>query len=253
MLFQGRPFGFVGGSGSKRRIRPGALRAQLRGDPPPAGRRGRRLLRVGSGRPDRHDGQAGHRGDPDVPEHRGDHREPAPRDPELLAGACAGVQPVALRVAGASITNTGSSPPRSSLWWIPTARSRRSTFALERARRRSRCCPGRPRGGVRRPIRVYDPFWARVRRPGLLVTYHLGNSGYMEHYSADWGENPDPDGIPAWQPIGRGARPCQRARRQGGPVGVPVDHALPGPADHGHACHPDLPQPVRTFPQASRS
>lgn len=34
VLFEGRPFGFVGGSGSKRRIRPGALRAQLRGDTP---------------------------------------------------------------------------------------------------------------------------------------------------------------------------------------------------------------------------
>ena len=34
VLFDGRPFGFVGGSGSKRRIRPGALRAQIRGDLP---------------------------------------------------------------------------------------------------------------------------------------------------------------------------------------------------------------------------
>ena len=42
---------------------------------------------------------------------------------------------------------------------------------------------------------VYDGFWARVNEAGLLVTLHLGNSGYMEHYSTDWGENPDPDGI----------------------------------------------------------
>src|SRR5690606_14021781 len=33
VLFQGRPFGFVGGQGSKQRIRPGALRAMLRGEP----------------------------------------------------------------------------------------------------------------------------------------------------------------------------------------------------------------------------
>ena len=32
VLFQGRPFGFVGGAGNKQRIRPGALRAMLRGE-----------------------------------------------------------------------------------------------------------------------------------------------------------------------------------------------------------------------------
>ena len=32
VLFRGQPFGFVGGSGNKQRIRPGALRAMLRGE-----------------------------------------------------------------------------------------------------------------------------------------------------------------------------------------------------------------------------
>jgi predicted TIM-barrel fold metal-dependent hydrolase len=44
---------------------------------------------------------------------------------------------------------------------------------------------------------IYDPFWARINEAGVLVTFHLGNSGYMERYSADWGESPDPDGITA--------------------------------------------------------
>jgi predicted TIM-barrel fold metal-dependent hydrolase len=42
---------------------------------------------------------------------------------------------------------------------------------------------------------IYDPFWARVNEAGVLVTFHLGNSGYMERYSPDWGEFPDPDGL----------------------------------------------------------
>src|SRR3974390_3112904 len=32
VLFEGRPFGFIGGAGNKRRIRPGSLRAHLRGE-----------------------------------------------------------------------------------------------------------------------------------------------------------------------------------------------------------------------------
>ena len=27
------------------------------------------------------------------------------------------------------------------------------------------------------------------------MTFHLGNSGYQERYSGDWGEYPDPDGL----------------------------------------------------------
>src|ERR1700722_5839716 len=33
VIFEGRPFGFVGGSGNKRRVRPGSLRARLPGPP----------------------------------------------------------------------------------------------------------------------------------------------------------------------------------------------------------------------------
>jgi len=42
---------------------------------------------------------------------------------------------------------------------------------------------------------MYDPFWARINEAGTLVTFHLGNSGYQERYSGDWGEHPDPDGL----------------------------------------------------------
>jgi predicted TIM-barrel fold metal-dependent hydrolase len=53
---------------------------------------------------------------------------------------------------------------------------------------------------------VYDPFWARVNEARLLVCLHLGNSGYMEHLSAHWGEDPDPDGVHSGQGVGGGLR-----------------------------------------------
>ena len=69
---------------------------------------------------------------------------------------------------------------------------------------------------------MYDPFWARVNEAGMLVTFHLGNSGYMERYSADWGENPDPDGIsqtagPRTVAGHRGPGQQAAARRSSGP------------------------------------
>src|SRR3954465_2239455 len=35
VTFDGKPFGFVGGAGNRQRIRPGGLRARLRGETPP--------------------------------------------------------------------------------------------------------------------------------------------------------------------------------------------------------------------------
>src|SRR5208282_6546197 len=70
-------------------------------------------------------------------------------------------------------------------------------FALDRGARAVQMLPGPALWGRSPADRVYDPFWARVEEAGVLVTYHLGNSGYMERYSADWGEDADPDGVAA--------------------------------------------------------
>jgi predicted TIM-barrel fold metal-dependent hydrolase len=60
---------------------------------------------------------------------------------------------------------------------------------------------------------IYDPFWARIDEARLLVTLHLGNSGYMEHHSADWGEDPDPDGV---RGVGSAASGIRAPDRPGG-------------------------------------
>jgi predicted TIM-barrel fold metal-dependent hydrolase len=38
----------------------------------------------------------------------------------------------------------------------------------------------------------FDPFWARVNEAGLLVTYHITESGYNEMMSVHYGEQPNP-------------------------------------------------------------
>ncbi len=68
-------------------------------------------------------------------------------------------------------------------------------FALDHGARAVQMLPGPALWGRSPADPIYDRFWARVQEAGALVTYHLGNSGYMERYSADWGENPDPDGV----------------------------------------------------------
>jgi predicted TIM-barrel fold metal-dependent hydrolase len=38
----------------------------------------------------------------------------------------------------------------------------------------------------------FDPFWARANEAKLAVVYHIGESGYLDRYSMDWGEDPNP-------------------------------------------------------------
>jgi predicted TIM-barrel fold metal-dependent hydrolase len=42
---------------------------------------------------------------------------------------------------------------------------------------------------------IFDPFWSRVEEAGLLVAFHIGESGYNEMYSTDFSEpaNPKPN------------------------------------------------------------
>ena len=38
----------------------------------------------------------------------------------------------------------------------------------------------------------FDPFWARCEEAGIPVSFHVGNAGFEELFSAAWGENPRP-------------------------------------------------------------
>jgi predicted TIM-barrel fold metal-dependent hydrolase len=40
---------------------------------------------------------------------------------------------------------------------------------------------------------VFDPFWARVNEAGVLIGLHIGESGYNERFSTEWGEEPNPE------------------------------------------------------------
>jgi len=38
----------------------------------------------------------------------------------------------------------------------------------------------------------FDAFWARANEAKLAVVYHIGESGYLDRYSVDWGEPANP-------------------------------------------------------------
>ena len=47
----------------------------------------------------------------------------------------------------------------------------------------------------------FDPFWERVNEAGVSVAFHLGEVGYNEMFSTQWGEEPNPPNfdMSAWQ------------------------------------------------------
>jgi predicted TIM-barrel fold metal-dependent hydrolase len=193
VLFDGRPFGFLDGGGSKTRIRPGALRARIRGE----------------------------QLDDDVPDNTY-ARDPAARiemmdrqgieaalmfpstgvtvenmlrsDPELLLAHVSAFNRWLAEAWTFDYRHRIFSPAVISLVDADRAVAELE-FALERGARAVQMLPGPATWGRSPADSLYDPFWARVQEAGVLVTYHLGNSGYMERYSADWGEDPDPDNI----------------------------------------------------------
>ncbi|WP_375501598.1 amidohydrolase family protein [uncultured Jatrophihabitans sp.] len=64
-------------------------------------------------------------------------------------------------------------------------------WVLERGARIACMKPGHAYG--RSPAHpIFDPFWARVEEAGLVIGYHIGESGYNEQYSVDFSELPDP-------------------------------------------------------------
>ena len=194
VLFDGRLFGFVGGKGSRRRIRPGSLRARLRGE---------------------------------VPADDGEVDDSYASDPRARIAMMnkQGIEATLLFPStGVTIENLLRDDPQLLLAhvrafnrWLaeswrfdfehrifspaiislldPDEAVRQLEFALDHGARVVQLLPGPATWGRSPADPVHDPFWARVEEAGVLVTYHLGNSGYMERYSGDWGENPDPDGI----------------------------------------------------------
>lgn len=200
VLFEGRPFGFVGGRGERRRIRPGGLRAILRGEPATE--------------------------DDDVDDSYAS--DPAARV-ELMDRQ--GIEATLMFPStGVTIANAIGDDPRllaahmrafnrwlADTWtfdyrqriispaMIVLADSDAAVAELDRVlaqgARAIQILPGPARwstadGPGRSPAdAVHEAFWARVNEAGVLVCLHLGNAGYMEHHSADWGEDPDPDGV----------------------------------------------------------
>ena len=203
VLFDGKPFGFVGGSGSKQRIRPGGLRARLRGDVDPQD----------------DDEDTSYAGDPAarvaVMDEQGVEvtmmfpstgvtiENRLRHDPALLA---AHVEAFNRWLADAwTFDYRGRifSPAIISLVDVGFAVDQLE-FALDRDARVVQLLPGPATWGCSPADPMFDPFWARVEEAGALVTFHLGNSGYQERYSGDWGEHPDPDGLDGPSP-GRSA------------------------------------------------
>ncbi|MGE0880457.1 MAG: amidohydrolase family protein [Acidimicrobiia bacterium] len=194
--FDGRPFGFVGGAGQRQRVRPGALRARLRGEQP-------------NEEPEFDDSYAA---------------EPAARlqlmdaqgieatwmypstgvtlenllvdDPELLMAHFDALRRWLDETWGFANQNRIFSAVPLTLIDVDFAVAQLEA-ALAAGARVIQLLPGPGSWGRSPADPIYDPFWSRVNEAGALVTFHLGNSGYMERYSGDWGENPDPDGVKA--------------------------------------------------------
>jgi predicted TIM-barrel fold metal-dependent hydrolase len=206
VYFDGKPYGHVSGLGLKRRVRPGGLRAALRGDDRvPA-------APAGDERPTGWD-------DPQSERYAAD---PAAR---VAVMDRQGIQATLIfPSAGVTIQNrmfddpgmTAAHVDAFNRWLLETwsfdyqhriiAPALVSLLdpdlalltldqALAHGARAVQILPGPAVWGTSPVEDAYDPFWALVNETGTLVTYHLGNSGYMERYSGDWGENPDPDGL----------------------------------------------------------
>jgi predicted TIM-barrel fold metal-dependent hydrolase len=215
VFFEGRPFGFIGGGGKRRRIRPGSLRARLRGAP----------------LDDDEDVDDSYASDPSA--------RIAMMDRQGIEAA------LLFPSTGVTIENLLREDPelllahvRAFNRWLgdswsfdyehrifapavvslvdPDEAVTQLEFGLDRGARAVQLLPGPGTWGRSPADPCYDGFWARVEEASTLVTYHLGNSGYMERYSADWGENPDPDGI---SPDGAGSRRASGQRSPDDPGG----------------------------------
>jgi predicted TIM-barrel fold metal-dependent hydrolase len=194
VIFDGRPFGFVGGAGQRQRVRPGALRARLRGeqldddddfDDSYAAEPGARLELM--------DAQ-GIEATWMYPSTGVTLENQLEGDPELLMAHFDALRRWVGDTWGFANQNRIFSAVPITLIDVDFAVAQLEA-ALDEGARVIQLLPGPAMWGRSPADQVYDPFWARVNEARALVTLHLGNSGYMERYSGDWGENPDPDGV----------------------------------------------------------
>lgn len=196
VLFEGRPFGFVGGSGNKQRIRPGSLRAHLRGQP----------LDEEEDVDDRYASEPAAR--LEMMDKQGIEATLMFPSTGVTIENLLGDEPQLLRAHVEAfnrwLADTWSFDHRHRIFSPalvsladPDFAVEQLEFALDHGARLVQMLPGPATWGRSPADPVYDPFWARVDEAGVVVTFHLGNSGYMERYSGDWGENPDPDGVKA--------------------------------------------------------
>lgn len=194
VLFEGKPFGFVGGSGNMKRVRPGALRARLRGqEPDEVPDVDDSYASEPSARLDMMDKQ-GIEAALMFPSTGVTIENFLRRDPVLLQAHVAAFNRWLSETWTFDYRGRILSPAIISLADADFAVSQLE-LALDRGARLVQIMPGPATWGRSPADPLYDAFWARVNEAGVPVAYHLGNSGYMERYSADWGENPDPDGI----------------------------------------------------------
>ena len=214
VLFDGRPFGFVGGTGSKRRIRPGALRARLRGDEAADDDVDDSYAADPTARVAMMDAQ-GIEATLMFPSTGVTIENFLRSDPELLLAHVRAFNRWLAESWTYDFEHRIFSPALISLA-DPDEAVAQLDLVLDRGARAVQLLPGPATWGRSPADPVYDPFWARVQEAGTLVTYHLGNSGYMERYSADWGEDPDPDGISPEGVGPRGASGQRGPNEQGG-------------------------------------
>ena len=64
-------------------------------------------------------------------------------------------------------------------------------WVLDRGARVVHLRPG-PVAGRSLADPVFDPFWARVDEAGVVVAFHISESGYNELFAVHWGEQPNP-------------------------------------------------------------
>jgi predicted TIM-barrel fold metal-dependent hydrolase len=193
VTFDGRPFGFVGGAGQRERIRPGSLRKRLRGEEPADDDPDDRYAADPDARLALMDRQ-GIEATMIFPSTGVTIENRLGREGPLLAAHVDAFNRWLLDTWSFDYRQRIFAPAVLSLADVDVA-VRQLEFALAHGARLVQLLPGPATWGRSPADPLYDPFWARVDEARVVVTLHLGNSGYQERYSPDWGEHPDPDGL----------------------------------------------------------
>jgi predicted TIM-barrel fold metal-dependent hydrolase len=207
VYFNGQPYGHVQGLGLKRRVRPGGLREALRRAPDSYDSADEPERPFGWGNTE---GEELYAADPDARLALMDHQGieatlifPSAStstqnrmfdDPALTGAHIDAFNRWLSDTWSFNYENRIIAPAMVSLIDAELA-VRTLEFALEKGAPAIQLLPGPAVWGTSPVDSIFDTFWGMVNEARLLVAYHAGNSGYLERYSADWGENSDPDGM----------------------------------------------------------